>query len=88
MVNPFYREQVLNNPKYMGVEEIMKGNITIKKAELVDVMWGICLSDNHGDVWDSVEPLIKALGISKNMYGDELLDKMKEMDLIPDYQRD
>lgn len=62
--------------------------ISIKKADLVDVMWGICLSDHLGDVWNSIEPLVESLGISNDIYGVDLLDKMKEMGLIPDYQQD
>ena len=65
----------------------MEGYVNIKKEDLVDVMWGICLSDHLGDVWDSIKPLTDALGIPKDYYGDGLLSKMKEMDLIPDYQR-
>jgi hypothetical protein len=66
----------------------MEGYVTIKKADLVEAMWGICLSDHLGDVWDSIGPLVESLGISGGVYGDDLLDKMKRMDLIPDYQRD
>lgn len=29
----------------------MEGYISIKRADLVEVMWGICLSDHLGDVW-------------------------------------
>lgn len=61
--------------------------VEIEKETLVDIMWGLCLSDHLGDVWRSVEPLIEVLGISKDTWGDKLLDKMKEMDLIPDYAR-
>lgn len=63
----------------------MEGYISIKKADLVEVMWGICLSDHLGDVWNSVKPLVGSLGISKDVCGDNLLEKMKELDLIPDH---
>jgi len=51
-------------------------------------LWGICLSDHLGDVMGSIDPLVAALNI-KGSYGqDELLEKMKSLDLIPEYQRD
>ena len=68
--------------------EAMEGYVTIKKEDLVEVLWGICLSDHLGDVWNSVEPLVESLGIDSGLSGEELLDKMEEMDLIPSYQRD
>ena len=61
--------------------------IEIEKDELLEVLWGICLSDHLGDVMGSLGPLLKPLGLEVD--GQEaLLDKMKAKDLIPEYQRE
>lgn len=64
--------------------------IEIDKDKLLEVIWGICLSDNFGDVMESIKPLIKALGINSEYAPGqgELLGMMKHLDLIPESQRE
>lgn len=65
----------------------MIDKIEISKDALLEVLWGICLSDHMGDVMRSIGELTKPVGINECMAQDELLDTMKRMDLIPEYQR-
>lgn len=65
----------------------MEDFINIKKDVLIEILWGICLSDHLGDIWNSIDPLLEALGLPVGISDEELLDKMRELDLIPDYQR-
>ena len=65
----------------------MEDFINIKKDVLIEILWGICLSDHLGDIWNSIDPLLEALELPVGISDEELLDKMRELDLIPDYQR-
>ena len=65
----------------------MSDQIVIEKDELLEVLWGICLSDHLGDVTESIGPLLAKIGIPETMGQYQLLEKMKSMDLIPEYQR-
>tara|TARA_S200002703_G_scaffold34987_1_gene30214 strand:- start:1115 stop:1498 length:384 start_codon:yes stop_codon:yes gene_type:complete len=65
----------------------MKKEITLSTEDLVELLWGICLSDHLGDVMRSLGPIKEALELEK--WGQEdLLEEMKQKDLIPEYQRD
>jgi len=66
----------------------MEGKIEISKEDLADVLWGICLSDHLGDVFGSIAPLTRAIGIEDWNDDEDLLEKMKAIDFIPEYQRD
>jgi len=66
----------------------MSEEIKIPKDDLIEFLWGVCLSDHLGDVMYEVSKVAKLIGINGELDQEDLLNEMKKRDMIPDYQRD